>query len=371
MLTFWRKRARVVPPALPAQPGVRMTWYCPPQQHVDTVVFVHGILGHFAKTWGEFPRLLSEDEELPELDILLWGYRTGIFARHHELKIEGGHFATSLQNLVRDGTDIVLVGHSMGGLVILKALVDRMALGEAQQHPCKAITWITLFATPLNGAWLAGLAYRLAAIPLHILRSLHKHLRDLSRGPFVESLMGEVRERIYAPGTNDPHNRKIPIRIIAATRDGAVDKANRNFALAPYTNPAAFQLDETHASIKLPLSREELRYKVLATDLQVAIARTFRRLCAVVHDQHTSVDDREVSLHDMRRRYGKLIGLRLSKIKVPAESLESAEGELLLLIAAYGVEYEEPPFSVIHRAATALGAATRSGDEWRFHQAHP
>lgn len=44
---------------------------------IDAVVFVHGIGGDFLETWGAFPELLASDPELPELDILLWGYQTG------------------------------------------------------------------------------------------------------------------------------------------------------------------------------------------------------------------------------------------------------------------------------------------------------
>lgn len=44
---------------------------------IDAVVFVHGLDGHFRDTWGAFPELLHSDPDLPNLDILLWGYRTG------------------------------------------------------------------------------------------------------------------------------------------------------------------------------------------------------------------------------------------------------------------------------------------------------
>lgn len=358
----FRRKSPDVPPAMPVQPGERMQWYSPPQRHLDTIVFVHGILGHYVRTWGQFPKLLSEDEELPEFDILLWGYRTGWFSRHYELQTEAAHLATSLQALVRPGSDIVLVGHSMGGLVILKALVDRMELGEAQLHPCASITWISLFASPLNGVWLAGIAQRVFLIPMWALRGLHRHLRDLSRGSFVTDLMSRVTSCIYQPQVEDTKNRRIPIRIIAATRDRAVAAKDRNAALAPYKNPAAQQLDETHTSVKEPTSREEVRYKVLATDLQQAITGTFRRLCITVMDAATTSGDREVVVEDIRRRYGKLIRLRLSTVKIPEDQQESAENELVLLIADYGAAHEEPPFSAVHRAATILEARHK---DWR------
>lgn len=47
------------------------------RQHTDTVVFVHGFCGHFRETWGFFPELLLSDADMPEVDVLLWGYPTG------------------------------------------------------------------------------------------------------------------------------------------------------------------------------------------------------------------------------------------------------------------------------------------------------
>jgi pimeloyl-ACP methyl ester carboxylesterase len=136
----------------------RMQWHEPPQRHLDTVVFVHGILGDHLKTWGKFPELLTADDDLPVLDILVWGYRTGWFRRHHKLHLEGGHLLSALEGYVGQDNDIVLVGHSMGGLVILKGLIDRMrVLKAAQKPPCHAVHWIILIACPLSGVWFAGI----------------------------------------------------------------------------------------------------------------------------------------------------------------------------------------------------------------------
>ena len=92
----------------------------------------HGVLGHYVNTWGLFPKLLSEDPDLPDLDVLLWGYPTGWISRRHELRVEGQHFVTALQTLIRPDNELLLVGHSMGGLIILRGLVDRMAIGQGR-----------------------------------------------------------------------------------------------------------------------------------------------------------------------------------------------------------------------------------------------
>lgn len=344
------------------QPARLMTWYLTPQLHVDTIVFVHGILGDYVKTWGEFPKLLSADEDLPNLDVLLWGYRTGLFRRHNKLAIEGGHLVTALESLIRPTDDIVLVGHSMGGLIILKAVVDRMIAGHAQKPPCHAITLISLYASPLNGVWLAGVLRNVLLIPLILLRTLHKHLHDLSKGEFVEALMSEVRERIYQPIVEGNETRKIPIRIIAATTDGAVDKRNRDIALTPYNDPAAHQLDHDHISVKLPTHLGDVRYRVLVTDVQVALLRSFKRLCATVCDAATTEEDRLIALDEMLKRYRRMIMCRLRSLAIPAGEEEAAQGELLLLTAHFGNQRDFPPFIAINRAMIVLKARYK---DWR------
>lgn len=353
---------KTLPSSAILQPGKRMRWYESPQRHVDTIVFVHGILGHHVKTWGAFPSLLAQDDDLPCLDILLWGYRTGCLARHHELHLEGRHLVTAMESMIRAANNIVLVGHSMGGLIILKGLVDRMIDGLAQKSPCRAVAWISLFASPLNGVWLAGLARKIAALPLRCLKTLHKHLHALSPGTFVDDLMAEVRRRIYTPVAENDNNRRIPIRIVAATRDGAVDKKDRDTALASYTDPAPHQLDETHRSVKLPRHSDDLRYRVLANDIQTALRTSFKMLCLAATDQAASKADRAAALNEMLKRYGKIIRRRVIDTVGPIELRQAAENDALLLLATYGAASDQPPHILANLAINQLAAGRL---EWR------
>lgn len=356
---FWRKKENASISVV-SQPGARMKFY-KTQIHTDTVAFVHGILGNYIKTWGLFPKLLAEDPDLPELDVLLWGYRTGWMKRHHELKYEGQHLVTSLQTLIRPNNELVLVGHSMGGLIILQGLVDRMILGHAQTAPCRSVSWITLFATPLNGAWVAGVI-RIVFNPVLRLFGTYKHLRDLSRGSFCDALMAEVVNRIYRPTVEDTANRKIPIRIVVATRDGAVDEANRDATLTVYRDPEPLQLDEDHSSVKLPTNVGDERYRVLFNDIQIGFARKFRSLCASAIDRAASVDQREAALSEILQRYQSIIRRRVRDVVSRIDLYESAENEFLLLMAFDGANTNLPPFDAANRAMAVLAARHKN---WR------
>lgn len=341
------------------QPGVRMKWYSSPPRHIDTIVFVHGILGHYVNTWGEFPKLLHEDPDLPEVDILLWGYRTGIFAKHHDLETEGGHLAGNLETLIHEGRDIFLVGHSMGGLIILKSVVDRMVNSHADKHPCRSIKWITLYASPLSGAWAAAVARLLWGRAVGIRHSLDKHLKDMSRGEFITRLTNEVINRIYSPRIEDRSNRRIPIRLVLATNDGAVDEENCRAILTPYRDPAPLPLDYGHQSVKLPTHTGDERYKALTNDLQNHFRQTFQTLCRCAIDEAETVDSREAALTEISDRYGKIIQSRLRmKIEDPARR-EALQNDILRAIVQDGARSDRPPFDAINRAVLTLDRLQR------------
>jgi len=343
-----------------AAPPVRgkMRWYFE-QQNLDTIVFVHGILGHYVNTWGLFPRLLHEDIDLPSVDILLWGYRTGLFSKHHSVETEGRHLATHLEFKILQGRDVFLVGHSMGGLIILKSLVDRMMDAKAQVHPCNSVQFITLYATPLGGAWKARFARNIWGWVFGLKRSLDKHLRAMSDGAFIQLLMTQVVNRIYAPRNEDGSSRRIPIRIIAATNDWAVDAQNRDAALSLYRDPSAAQLDEDHQSVKLPTSVGDERYSSLTRDLHGVFAKSFHALCKRAMDREATWMEREVAITDVLTRYGKIIRSRLCKYVEDDLKRSSLENDILTAIVNFGALQETPPFDAINRAVMTFARLNR------------
>lgn len=96
----------------------RFTARVGPWRRIDAVVFVHGIAGHFRDTWGAFPELLHSDPDLPDLDILLWGYRTSYLPQDvHGTGTLARNLVSELRVRLEEAADafLVLVAHSMGG----------------------------------------------------------------------------------------------------------------------------------------------------------------------------------------------------------------------------------------------------------------
>lgn len=302
MLGFTRK------PLGRGQPTQQSAWH-DLQHHVDTVVFVHGIVGGHDTTWGKFLTLLHTDADLPRLDILSWGYRSGFVpGSYQDVETEGESLISDLETVVRNGNDIYLVGHSMGGLVILKGLVNRILNQHGRNHPVTSVKRIVLYASPLYGSAVAnvvGFGLALSRWTRIIVRLFpHKQLSDLQRGDFCDELIGKVLELIYRPPTGSYLvDRAIPVRACAAKHDALVSKRS---AIGIFQNPAPKYLEGTHTTVKFPEHHGDLRYLTLKNDLEEGLIVSFRELCATVM-QSPELARRRSAAERLDRQYGEMM----------------------------------------------------------------
>ena len=122
------------------------------------MVFVHGFGGDPRATWENFPELLAADVELRGWDIFSLGYPTtlllpdisNLWSAQPEIRTVSDELATraELPPLQRYAA-LAFVAHSMGGLVVQRALVDWEALARRVSH-------VLLFGTPSFGLPRAG-----------------------------------------------------------------------------------------------------------------------------------------------------------------------------------------------------------------------
>jgi pimeloyl-ACP methyl ester carboxylesterase len=241
------------------------------------VVFVHGILGD-DKTWGRFPELLASDRELPALSIDVWRYQTVGCRCDNPVATISRTFGTRLRMLASgEDVQLYLVGHSMGGLVILKALIDEMTEERAALAPVANVAMISLYATPCGGAAAANVVRALWTRRLFLHR-LSPQVDDLRKGDFTSDLMGEVVNRIYRPSATPAPTtqRRIPVRVTIGTRDPWVRLSD---AKVFFRDPAPHFLEQDHYSIKEPVDWSDLRYKGFRDDLEDQFRERFRTLC--------------------------------------------------------------------------------------------
>jgi pimeloyl-ACP methyl ester carboxylesterase len=116
------------------------------------ILFVHGFSGDPTVTWGNFPKFLSEDKRLAHWDIYSLGYHTslgldvvGIWRANPNLTTLAGLLATrATVSPLQRYQNVALIAHSMGGLVVQRAVLDDHNLrGRVGQ--------IVLFGTPSGG----------------------------------------------------------------------------------------------------------------------------------------------------------------------------------------------------------------------------
>jgi len=115
------------------------------------VVFVHGFSGDARKTWGQFPEFFLHTDGLADWDVFSFGYSTslmpdirGIWSAEPPLVSLADLFRTTLGHSPFDKYKaLALVAHSMGGLIVQRALLDD-GLKDKTTH-------VILFGTPSAG----------------------------------------------------------------------------------------------------------------------------------------------------------------------------------------------------------------------------
>ena len=123
----------------------------------NAIVFVHGFGGDPSGTWGDFPKYLMENPILAGWDVYSLGYLSGLAPDFKGLWT-GNPSITTISRFVhtvafmgklKQYQAIVFIAHSMGGLVVQRALLDFDDLLDRTSH-------VFLFGTPSAGLRKAG-----------------------------------------------------------------------------------------------------------------------------------------------------------------------------------------------------------------------
>jgi len=191
--------------------------------------------------------------------------------------------------------EIYFVGHSMGGLVILRGLCDEAKEGRARQRPANRTRHVHLYATPSNGSEVAGAIDATVRFLPRLGHFISGHLKELRAGTFCNVLMSDVVEHIYRPRI-DPgdENRKveIPIKACVAERDLAVTESAAK-AIFKHPGPILI-LGATHTNVKEPEKPSDLCYRAFRESLVPRYTRWFHELSVRAIDHHDPIAQAEV-----------------------------------------------------------------------------
>ncbi|MBD0424980.1 alpha/beta fold hydrolase [Streptomyces sp. TRM S81-3] len=220
-------------------------------------VFVHGFASK-AATWRNFDERISEDDELQSVDVLHLEYSThvprSLFWRPDRrlptLSTIADVLQTFLETEAAGYRRLVLVCHSMGGLVVQRYL-QRM-LNQGRGAELERIRRVVLFATPNAGSDFARQLRRdlLGSHPQERdLRTLNEEIRDTHAAVIRDVVNAKIVGERTCP---------IPFSVYAGAEDNIVPRAS-----AQGSFPEVGALPGDHFTIIKPTSRHHRSYATL------------------------------------------------------------------------------------------------------------
>ena len=194
--------------------------------------------------------MLLGDDELKDFNIVLSGYRTGLCIQTNSIREEGDLLASFLQATVRGNHQkyqrVVLVGHSMGGLVTMRALLtlERDHPDVLDEHDFRVAT----FGTPYMGVENTGLLPPFCG---------NKQTEGLAL--FNEDLYETTRK--FAQGFNQGREgRRITPSVPLYTFYGKDDKLVHPASACGFNAKNCEVVDGDHSAIVKPETRKHLAY---------------------------------------------------------------------------------------------------------------
>ncbi|KXG50320.1 uncharacterized protein PGRI_062870 [Penicillium griseofulvum] len=245
------------------------------QEAVVDLIFVHGVNGGSQSTWTKdgdpsmfWPReWLSKDHAFQDVRIHTFGYASDI-AQGSVLNIPD--FALSLLYSIHDSpvilreskVPLILVGHSMGGLVIKKAFI--FAHDNEEMRPLvHKICAIFFLATPHQGANLAQTLSRL----LQVVPGSRPFVQDLFPGSQALQLINEEFPRLCDDLKLFSFYETKPMNYVFG-RGLIVDKTS---AVMNYVNERKMYLNANHRNVARFTSTNDPSYLAVRNSLAAYI----------------------------------------------------------------------------------------------------
>ena len=175
------------------------------------LLFIHGLGGKAKETWGMFPALLKQGDEqfAGKYEVDFFSYptmlvRTILSRIAPSIQELASALRTQIDNRYGKFGNIILICHSLGGLIARRYLLD-----EIKANRPLRVGGVLLFAVPNNGAQLARVA--------SFISWRHAQVRQLCRtADFLQDLNEDW--------ATFELSKKLRIKFIVGTQDRVVDR---------------------------------------------------------------------------------------------------------------------------------------------------
>jgi tetratricopeptide (TPR) repeat protein len=211
----------------------------------NLLVLVHGFSGNAKDTFTGLPELLMKDSAFNGWHIYSVGYSTdimpsiglGIWSAIPDIGKVSQYFNTTLEFEFKEYQRIAIVAHSMGGLVVQKAIL------EMKKEELDRIQYLILIGTPSNGLRKAALA-----------KWWNRQLRDMSDdGDFIKALRTGWTIKF-------PINYPFQFKAVAGMNDEFVPVKS---SLEPFDKSYQEVIAGNHLSIAKPDSPTHVGFKLI------------------------------------------------------------------------------------------------------------
>jgi hypothetical protein len=243
------------------------------------IYFVHGLSGSAVKTWGEFPDYLKEEigeqytirhlEYISPPKLKFWVSAPTL------LNIAESHITKLQHDCNLDNDEIILIGHSNGGVVI-KKLLSRLESKEIKHN----ITKVCFLDVPHHGSGYAAAG--------KVVNPRNKHLKSLS-------LNSPELVEINDFWLRDDYYRQFDTLNLVAEAEDVVSAASSRFC---YSNSIVIPGSD-HSSISKPSSLD-------AIIVSKVIEFIANKKSLDKYDNKASENYRDWLAHDSGRRHGYL-----------------------------------------------------------------
>jgi hypothetical protein len=125
------------------------------EKKANLLVFVHGFNSSKDEAWGSFIPLIKADKGFDDYDILSYGYPQRVCFQTNDIRDVGALLKSDLTVELPHYDTTLFVGHSMGGLVVLHALLE-LGGSNAELISNKRLRVMSL-GTPYYGALMANI----------------------------------------------------------------------------------------------------------------------------------------------------------------------------------------------------------------------
>jgi surfactin synthase thioesterase subunit len=235
------------------------------------IIFIHGFNSTNETAWGQFPSLLQGDDNFKDFSIVLYGYPTRVCTSVENIHEEGNRLASFLNDIFNTTSPkyrrIILVGHSMGGLVGMHALLilERDHFVVLNEQDLRVVSFGTPYIGVENTDLLPPLCKNKQTEDMAV---LNNGLHELSR-----AWTQRFNQELNTVARLTP---QVPFYTFWGIRDRFVTRQSA----CGYAKVPCEAVDGDHYSIVKPVTREHLAYNKL-------------RLISLEHRQNTATAQRQ------------------------------------------------------------------------------